>query len=313
MVVESRACTCLLPAKQVTLMAQAAQFTRSVIGDSKKSLISHMNSGKSVSNFVVEPETVIWRIRNWQFRGSDSADLDKSYPGWNVELEAVATCSYMSWITAILLNRQESACHSTISRAGEITTTHRIWCRNFTGMRWMQYWSHRRIGSHKPDIRSPETQDGRRPKTYARWTREQHNKRKEEEGVDLREEVCRPCIFLVWPSRYWVQTNNRVILLSSLMNSMTLQKRIVKETHGKLTSILRQRPIRSSVRTNVSLHLSTHQMSFVDYRIAKGIEYINWFVEQRLHPVTRWLIASPAVESWDRANLSLKKRTSSSA
>jgi hypothetical protein len=52
----------------------------------------------------------------------------------------------------------------------------------------------------------------------------------------------------------------------------------------KLVSILATKTYPQFRKNNVSLHLSTHQLSFVDYRIAKRIEYINWFRGARIAP-----------------------------
>lgn len=73
-----------------TLMVQAEQSVHSVLDDSKKSFLSHLNHGKDISSFIIEPETVIHRIREFDnFNALFPENWILSNPSWVATVKPV--------------------------------------------------------------------------------------------------------------------------------------------------------------------------------------------------------------------------------
>ena len=270
-----------------TLMAQAAQFTRSVIGDSKKSLISHMNSGKSVSNFVVEPETVIWRIREFDnFGALIPQNWIKSYPGWNVELKPLH----------LFVHELDNPLFYSIVKNQHVTPYNLPPLERYhdaqdlmSKLHWnavnavLEPQTYRlspnlifALQKHKMDDDPNLPQDEHE---------EQHNKKKKKKkGVDYAKKFVDPAYFWYDLLDIGYRTNNRRHLTFFIDEFHDVAEADCEGDAWKLTSILATKTYPQFRKNNVSLHLSTHQMSFVDYRIAKRIEYINWFRGAKIAP-----------------------------
>jgi hypothetical protein len=73
-----------------TLMAQSAQFVRTVDGASKKKYVAALNEGSAKKDYIVKPETVIWRIREFDnFNTLIPQNWIKSYPNQSVAFKPV--------------------------------------------------------------------------------------------------------------------------------------------------------------------------------------------------------------------------------
>jgi hypothetical protein len=279
-----------------TLMAQAAQFVRSVIGDSKKSYISHVAQGKDCSHFTIEPETVLWRLREFDnFASLIPPNWINSYPNWGAEVKPVH----------VFVHELDNPLFFSIQNNTPVTPTNMVPIERYHDAQDLMgkiHWNAINcilepqtyrlsknlifaLQKHKMDDDPDAEPEPDKPK-YDPDTGEpiKQKKKKKKQGVDYSKKFVDPAYFWYDLLDITYRNNNRRHVTFFIDEFHDVAEADCEGDAWKLASILATKTYPQFRKNNVSLHLSTHQLSFVDYRIVKRIEYINWFRGAKIAP-----------------------------
>ncbi len=268
-----------------TLMVQAAQFVRSIEGDSKKKYVFDLDVGNPLDSYLVKPETVIWRIREFDnFGALIPANWIKSVPNWNSYIKPVH----------IFVHEDDNPLFYSIRNNEPISPPNFIAYETYsTAQDLMKKIEWNAVNCvlepqtyHLSDnlifaLRKHKMDDG--DETYDRASLEKKRGRPKKK-VDYAAKLVDPAYFWYDLIDIAVKSNNRKHMTIFIDEFHDVAEADCEGDAWKLVSILATKIWPNFRKNNVSVHLSTHQMSFVDYRIARRIEYINWFRGAKISP-----------------------------
>lgn len=294
-----------------TLMVQAEQSVRCVLGDSKKGYVAHMNAGKSLDGYDVEPETVIHRIREFDnFNVLFPENWMRSNPNWNVSCKPVHIFVHEKDNPVFYCYKNDAVCAplnmppiERYSNAKELIS--KIHWNHINAVLEPQTYrlsenlifalkkhkmddddSQIPEGENDDDEELPEVALSPHPPAVKKTKRygKPQGDRKKKPSVNYARKFVDPAYFWYDMFDMAYRSNNRRHITFFIDEFHDVAEADCEGDAWKLISILATKTYPQFRKNNVSLHLSTHQLSFIDYRIVKRIEYINWFRGAKISP-----------------------------
>jgi hypothetical protein len=270
-----------------TLMAQSAQYVRTVEGDSKKKYIAALNEKKQSKEFTVKPETVIWRIREFDnFNTLIPQNWQKSYPQWGVEYKPVH----------IFVHEKDNPLFYSYLGGEPVTPINLPQFERYRDaqdimrkLHWnainavLEPQTYRLSDNLIFSLQKHKMEDEAEPEPLV-TPGGKRKKGRPKKQIDYTKKFVDPAYFWYDLLDIAYRTNNRRHITFFIDEFHDVAEADCEGDAWKLVSILATKTYPQFRKNNVSLHLSTHQLSFVDYRIAKRIEYINWFRGARIAP-----------------------------
>jgi hypothetical protein len=270
-----------------TLMVQAAQMVHSVENDSKKKYLIDLKSGKNLKNYSVKPETVIWRIREFDnFNKLIPQNWIKSYPQWKSEIKPVH----------IFIHEKDNPLFYCFDNGVPITPINFPQLeryRNADDLMERIHWggincvlepqTYRlseslifSLQKHKmdDDVDSMPVQapDGKKKRGRPR------------KQIDYAHKFVDPAYFWFDLLNMAYGKNNRRFITFFIDEFHDVAEADCEGDAWKLISILSTKTVPQLRKNNISMHISTHHLSFIDYRLIKRIDYLIWFTAARISP-----------------------------